>query len=485
MVYFGYPVAHEDDAERAVAAGLAIVEGVRAFRSPVCDAHQIALSVRIGIATGLVVAGDIIGEGASEERAVLGQTPNLAARLQALAAPNEVLLGASTLRLVSRVVETEPRGEHALKGFNAPVSVARAIAFKSTETRFDALIDGERLTPLTGREDELATLRRRIDMAADGEGQAVLICGEPGIGKSRLAQHVAQSLDVGQGGGRRRFRVFRFQCSAHHASTPLYPIKRNLLRALRDAETAEYSNEEMVARLAGYLAALGMSSPDDAALVGAAIDLDVNAPALGAALLKSRTLDTLARMLEANAAKVPLAIVFEDAQWLDPTTRELLDIVVGRITEMPVAMLVTLRPDESPSWVGLPGVTLLNVSRLSPRQGAQMVARVAGEQKLGSDSVRRIVEKTDGVPLFIEELTRLVLESDGGEVSGNTQLLGLNPEIPSTLHDSLTARLDRLGEAKEIAQVGSIIGREFSAALLRAVAPQGGERAAGTAAATR
>ena len=460
LAYFGWPEAHEDDAERAVRAGLAAVEAVAGLRTAAGP-----LAARVGIATGSVVVGEVLGEGEARERGVLGETPNLAARLQALAEPGAVVVGPTTRALLGDLFEWRDLGAAELRGLAEPVRAWQVLRPSAVASRFEALHAAATLTPLVGRQDELGLLQRRWRRARAGEGQVVLLSGEPGIGKSRLAAAWQERLE-----GEPHLRMRHF-CSPQHAGSALFPVIGRLERAAGFAreDTAEAKGRKLRALLARTATA-----PRDVALLAELLSLpadpDLLAP-LSPQRRREETLAALLRQLEALARQRPVLMVFEDAHWIDPTSRELLDLTVERVQRLPVLLLVTFRPEFQPPWVGQPHVTLLSLGRLGSRDGAALVGRVAAAA-LPAGMVEEIVERADGVPLFLEELTRAVLEAGAG---GGRAALAAVPRpsvpVPATLHASLMARLDRLGPAKQVAQVGAAIGREFPYELLAAVAP--------------
>jgi class 3 adenylate cyclase/predicted ATPase len=463
LAYFGWPQAHEDAAERAVRAGLAITGAVARMSEPGGE----PLAARAGIATGLVMVGELIGEGAAKEQTVVGETPNLAARLQTLAAPGTIVISQATRRLVGGLFELTDLGPRRLKGFAQPLAAWRVEGEGRAEGRFEAL-HGERLTPLVGREHELGILLERWAWAKDGDGQVVLLSGEPGIGKSRMLRTLRERL------GEEPHTPISHYCSPHHTNSALYPVIDLLERAARLERDAP--PEEQLARLEAVLshASGGLDEvvPLLAALLGVPAGDRYPALTMTPEVQKRRTMQSLVDQLAALAAERPVLALYEDVHWIDPTTLELLGMVIERIRQLPVLALITFRPEFQPPWTGQAHVTMLTMGRLGRRQGADLVARVTGDKPLPAAIVEQIVARTDGVPLFVEELTKAVLESgllrDAGdryELSGPLPPLA----IPATLHDSLMARLDRLAPVKEVAQIGAVIGREFSHELLAAV----------------
>jgi class 3 adenylate cyclase/predicted ATPase len=457
LIYFGYPEAHEDDAERAARAGLAVIDAVGRLATPE------PLNVRIGIATGLVVVGDLIGAGAAQERGVVGETPNLAARLQALARPGMLVVADSTRRQIGTLFDIEDLGPQPLAGFAEPQRAWRVVGESGVVSRFEALRSGT--TPLVGRDEELDLLLRRWQQAKLGEGRVVLVSGEPGIGKSRLTAALSQRLETEP---HTRIRYF---CSPHHQDSALYPFLGQLERAAgftRD-DTATMKLDKLEALLGDG------TEPGDLSLIAEMLSLSGGErfPPLDLSpqRKKERTLAALLRQLQALAQRQPVLMVFEDLHWIDPTSHELLDLTVEKITGLPVLLVATYRPEFQPPWVGGSQVTVIALNRLGRNEGATLVRRLASNLgALPTDIVDEIVERTDGVPLFVEELTKAVVEA--GADRGHAAASAVPPSsraVPATLHASLLGRLDRLGpSARNVAQVGAAIGRDFSHELLAA-----------------
>jgi class 3 adenylate cyclase/predicted ATPase len=464
LAYFGWPQAHEDGAERAVRAGLELVQTIAALR----PATSSALQVRIGIATGDVVVGDLGSQEASDKDAVVGETPNLASRLQSLAEPGSVVISQATRRLVGAVFELDDLGPQRLKGFAEPLAVWRVSGESKAEGRFEAR-HRTGLTPLVGRDEELSLLLRRWKQVKDGERQVVLLSGEPGIGKSRLVREVRERL-----AGEPHIRLL-YQCSPHHTTSPLHPVIEQLEHAAgfeRD-DPPEAKLDKLEALLARGTDRLDEAVPLIAALLSIPIGDRYTLPELTPERQKQRTMEMLADQLDGLTAGQPVLMVYEDTHWIDPSTLELLGLVTERIRGLPVLGIITFRPEFQPPWSAQPYVSTLALTRLGRREGAAMVDQVVGDKALPDEVAAQIIAKTDGVPLFVEELTKTVLESGLLRDAGNRwELAGALPPlaIPATLHDSLLARLDRLVPVKEVAQIGAALGREFSHALLATVA---------------
>jgi class 3 adenylate cyclase/pimeloyl-ACP methyl ester carboxylesterase len=463
LAYFGWPHAHEDDAERAVRAGLAVTRAVGGLPAP----QGSCLAARVGIATGLVVVGDLVGSGPSQEHSVTGDTPNLAARLQACAGHGEVLVAEGTRRLLGQVFAFSERDGLVLKGYNASVRAYAIVGSGSTESRFGAL-HGLEVAPLIGRERELAILLDAWAGIADGQGRVILLVGEPGIGKSRLVEALKSRLDASP------HARLEYQGSPLHAQTALHPFASELAR------TAGFRREDGTAAQRQKLNALltrrlGTSATAAAPFLATLLALPPEgalSPDLTPQQVKAKTLAILTTQVEALALGGQLLLIFEDVHWADPTSLELLAALAERAASLPLLMIVSHRPEFTAVWSDLPHTLSLTLDRLNRRDAATLAERTADPGRLQPAAIQRIVSRADGVPLFIEELARVVLEtgppgeaeSDLSEMSRPSQ-----KEIPSTLSGLLSARLDRLGSAKEVLQVGSAIGREFSRELAIAV----------------
>jgi class 3 adenylate cyclase/predicted ATPase len=459
LVYFGYPEAHEDDAERAVRTGLAIAAAVGSLPAPN------RLEVRIGIATGLVVVGDLLGSGASQERNVIGETPNLAARLQALAEPNAVIIADSTRRQVGALFGMRDLGPQALRGFPERQRAWRILGDSGVESRFAAFRTGG--TALVGREEELELLQRRWAQAKSGEGRVVLLSGEPGIGKSRLTETLLERLSAEEPA------LMRYFCSPHHQDSALHPVISQLERV------AGFKRDDSRGAKRDKLAALlsdGASGKDDLPLFAELLQVPGEASATVLELPPQRkkelTFEALLRRLEALARRRKVLMVFEDLHWIDPTTRELLDRSIAMVERLPILLIATFRPEFQAPWTGQPHVTMLTLSRLARSSGAALVRQLlADAAPLPAGVVEEIIERTDGVPLFLEEMTKVVLEAAVSGAAPGTIAMprGGQLSVPPTLQASLMARLDRLGPAsREAAQTGAAIGRDFSYELVAA-----------------
>jgi class 3 adenylate cyclase/tetratricopeptide (TPR) repeat protein len=463
LAYFGYPRAHEDDAERAVRAGLDIVAAIGRL-----DATSVGkLQVRVGIATGLVVVGDLVGEGAAQEQAVVGETPNLAARLQALAEPGAVVIAAATRRLLGNLFGLQALGRQEVKGIAEPVEAWAVEGVAASEGRFEAVRSG-RLTDFIGREHELGLLIERWNLAQDGEGQVVLLSGEPGIGKSRILSELRGRLEA------RRALSLRLQCSPYYVNSAFYPFIDNFERALRFTrdDTVDQKLDKLEALAVGQYGRPREDLRFIAAMLSIPCEERYGAVAMTPQKFKDETLRALIDMTEAIARRQPTIMLFEDIHWADPTTLEVIDLLIHRVRNIPLLIVLTHRPEFSSRWSQHGHVAPVAIDKLTRPQSSAIVSRLVGGKALPADLLDQILGKTDGVPLFVEELTKSILESadlrdagDRWEYAGRAGALA----IPLTLRDSLMARLDRFAPVKEIAQIGAAIGREFSYELIAAV----------------
>ena len=462
LAYFGYPQAHEHDAERAVRAALALTEAVQKL-----ETAGGPLQVRVGIATGLVVVGDLIGTGTAQEQAVVGETPNLAARLQALAEPGAVVIESRTRRMTGGLFEYRDLGTVALRGFAEDVPAWQVLRADATVSRFEAL--HTITTPLIGRDEEIDLLLRRWDQAKRGEGHVVLISGEPGIGKSRIAQNIMERLD------NEPHTRLRYFCSPHHQDSAHYPAITQLERAA--GFRRDDSDEQRLAKLEALLAQGTTDLSEVVPLFADWLSIPIGdrypVLELNPEKRKEKTHQVGLAQVEGLAAHHPLLMVFEDLHWSDPTTREGLDLLADRVPALRVLVIMTFRPEFTPPWAGRSHVTLLTLNRLPLRQRAEMITHVTRGKILPKEIADQIIDRTDGIPLFIEELTKAVIESDvltetddGYRVEGPIAPLS----IPTTLQASLLARLDRLAPTREVAQTAAALGRTFSHELISAVA---------------
>jgi len=458
LAYFGYPRAREDDAQSAARAALDIVAKIGQLRTP--DGEP--LSVRVGIATGLVVVvGEPSASGIGLEQSIVGETLNLAARLQGVAGPGEIVISEATRRLCGAMFEYEQRGDIDLKGFPEPVTIYRLLGEGSAQSRFDArTISG--LNPFVGREQELDALLARWSATRGGCGQIVHICGEPGIGKSRLALALVERL------GREPAGIVKWNCAAHLANRALHPIVRDI--ETRAGLSRSLSAEARRAGIEALIAASPTLFADDAGFLHDLLGIETEThPELDAPTRARRTYGVLARWLAGMARDMPVLILVEDAHWADAATLDFLTMFIDRIARLPALLLMTHRPEFAPPWTHAKHAATIELDPLDAAAGALLLAAVVRDHVLPPSVVHTILRKAGGVPLFVEELARTVLDAVPDLRRSPDSFEALT--IPATLQDSLMARLDQLGEAKELAQIGSIIGREFTAAMLRAIAP--------------
>jgi class 3 adenylate cyclase/predicted ATPase len=470
LVYFGYPLAHEDDAQRAVRAGLGIVEAMEQLNTRLTQERGVHLAVRLGIHTGLVVVGEV-GGGTRQEQLALGETPNLAARLQGLAAPSTLVISAATFQLLGGFFACQPLGTPLLKGQAQPFAVYRVLYESMARSRLEAA-GSTGWTPLVGREQEVALLRERWAQVKDGLGQVVLLSGEAGIGKSRLVQVLQEQV-----ASEPQAWLTPCQCSPYYQHTALYPMIDLLVRVALRFEREE-SPEQKLSKLEGFLVQYGLPLAEAVPLFAALLSLPLAADyaplRMSPEQQKQQTLHALLTILLRIATQQPVLFVMEDLHWVDPSTLELLSLLVDQGPTARILALCTFRPDFSPPWTGRAHLTQVTLTRLPQRQAAEMTGRVAHNKALPPEVVAQVVAKTDGVPLFVEELTKMVLESGLlQEREDRYDLTGPLPPlaIPATLHDSLMARLDRLATVKSLAQLAATLGREFAYHLLQAVAP--------------
>lgn len=466
LAYFGYPTAHEDDAQRAVHSGMAIIEEVGALGAKYRRTTGGDLDVRVGIHTGLVVVGDMDRGDALESNAIVGQTPNMAARIQSLADHNALLVSGDTYRLIQGFFECRDLGHNELKGISQPVRIYRVLGESGARSRLDAIAAG--LTPLAGRDEESAALRSRWARALEGDGQIILIGGEAGVGKSRLVfevkEIVAENHDV---------ELTELRCSQFHQNSALYPVSDVLERTL--GFEREDTPEERERRVVEFVAARGLDTVEIVPLVAALLSVphsaDYPPPVLTPQRQKEKTIEAVIALLVAGAKDHPVVAILEDLHWADPSTLELLDTLFERCCDHNLMLVLTYRPAFTPYWPSQSNMARIDLSGL-PRGDAEEIIRRTAGKPLPDEAVSYILTKTDGIPLFLEEMTKTLVESeflretdDGYELAAPLTSLG----VPSTLQDSLTARLDRLSDAKPMAQLGAAVGREFSYEMVEAI----------------
>ena len=470
LAYFGYPQAREDDAEEAVRAGLTVIEEVRKIQDP----DGVALQARVGIATGIVIVGDLLGTGLAQEQAVVGETPNLASRLQARADPGTVLICANTRSLTTGHFNYQDLGPVTLKGWTQAIPIWQVLGATDVESRFEAR-HRSKSAPLIGRDEELQLVLRRWRQAAGGEGRVIVVTGEAGIGKS----HLTLALQEGLHG--EPHTPIRYFCSPHYSNTALHPFITQLARS------ANFQRDDTGTQKLAKLDVLVREFTNDAdeivALFASLLSLppDPRYPlsSLTPQKIKEKTLAALAAQFVGIAARQAVLAIFEDAHWIDPTSRELLVQIIDQVAHLPVLLIITARPEFVPSWPGYPHITTLPLNRLDRKSGTALIAHAAGGKLLPDHVIAEILARTDGIPLFVEELTKTMIEigllqEQQGEYVLDQPLPSL--AIPTTLQASLMARLDRLAPVKEVAQMGAVIGREFSYELVSAIAGMPDER---------
>src|SRR6266480_7291965 len=448
LVYFGYPKAHEDDPQQALRAGLAVVDAIACLATPK------PVQVRVGIATGIAVVGDLIGSGSSQEQAVVGEIPNIAARLQSLADPSTVVLSSGTRELVGSLFEFVDLGPQELKGIAGPQRVWQVLRETTVDSRFDASNAEE--TAFIGREEELEVLIRRWQQTKNGKGRVVLLSGEPGIGKSRLVLALMQAINSDN-----HFSI-RYYCSEHSTGSPLHPL---IARLERSADIQKKDTSEQ--RLDKLKSVLAPSRPSPQEIFSISDLLSIPRPGrdseaqVSPQKRKEMTLTALGRQLDALSHRRSVLMIWEDVQWIDPTSLEFLNTIVERVQSLPVMVLLTCRPEFTTPWVALAHSTIMHLNRLDPENVADLVNAIVQARAVPRDIVQQIVARADGIPLFIEELTKTLIENSatrGGSA------------VPSSLQAAFLSRLDRLGSAREIGQIGAVIGREFSHDLIATVA---------------
>ena len=463
LAYFGYPQAHEDDAERAVRAGMALIDAIAAMDLP----FAVRLQARVGVATGLVVVGDLIGEGSAQERVAVGETLNLAARIETAASPNSLVVGELTRRLAGGAFDYEDLGLHELKGIAGATRLWRVLGESQVRGRFEARI-GKGLTPFVGRKEEIGLMRHRWEYVREGEGQTVLLSAPAGFGKSRIAQAFREHLSDSS------IACLQYFGSPFHVSSPFYPFIGHLELAAGIVRTDKAT--EKLDKVERLLQGSAQNKAEAAPLLAAllSIPLGHRYPPLqiNEQVQKQRTMDALLEQLVVRSRRGPVLVVFEDAHWIDPTSLELMSAIVRRVADLPIMVVVTYRPEFTPPWLDLGHVTMVKLGHLGRGQVLELIQKAAGGKALPDPVVQQIAAKSQGVPLFVEEITRSILELGDLEERGECYVVrqsGREFAIPSTLQDSLVARLDRLGSAKEVALTASIIGGEFSYELIKAV----------------
>jgi predicted ATPase/class 3 adenylate cyclase len=465
LAYFGYPTAHENDAERAILAGLAILTAVRTLRT----VANVAVQTRIAIGSGVVVVGDLMREGVTQENAAIGETTNLVARLQGIAEPNSLVISPVTHRLVGALFDYRDLGWQIFKGFPEPVHVRQVLGLSKVESRFEAQHQAGS-SPLLGRVEELDLLLRRWEGAKRSVGRVVLVTGEPGIGKSRVARALRERLSSDP------HTLLSYFCSPHHQGSSLYPQIGQLTRAagIERDDSAEAKLNKLKSLLAQSSGNLSRDMPLFAALLSISGGDRYPLPEMTPQRRKAQTLTALLDHMRQLATLQPILMLFEDLHWIDPTSLELLSLAVEEIRDQRILLVATSRPEFSPPWPAHHHISTLALNRLGRSDGETLIESISKGKRLPPEVRDQIMSRTDGVPLFIEELTKTVLESGLlREADDHFELTGPLPPlaIPSTLHASLLARLDRLAAVKEVAQIGAVIGREFSYALVAAVAP--------------
>ena len=463
LIYFGYPKAHEDDAERSLRSGLEIIQAVSELK-PQAD---LILQTRIGVATGLVVVGETIGEASAEEHTIVGETPNLAARLQALAEPDSLIISDATYRLTGELFNYQDLGKHQLKGFEQSIAAYQVLNERQIDSRFDAQ-RAARLLPMQGRTQELGQLLAHWQQTQQGKGQVLVLSGEAGIGKSRIVRALTDTI------AQERHTRINYQCSPYHSDSALYPVIQQLNASI--GITNQQTNEQKLDKLEAWLAELFDDINDIALLWAELLSLEsadrYREFDLTPQQKRNRTLKNLVAAIQSISQHQPLLLVLEDAHWIDPTTLEWIELSLDTVASAPIMLLITARPEFDHTFGGHPLLARLTLNRLNHEPVKAIIQKVTNGKSLPVEVIDEIIKKTDGVPLFVEELTKTVIESGDLLETDDAYVLKTNQhniQIPSSLHDSLLARLDRLQPVKEVAQTAACIGREFSYELLSAV----------------
>ena len=471
LVYFGYPQAHEDDAQRAVRAGLEIVEEIARLNPRLEEELNIRLAVRVGIHTGLVVAGDMDEDERLESMAIVGRTPHIANRLQSLAKPNTVVISDATYRLIEGFFDCGNLGVHSLRGFLQPMSLYRVLHESAARSRLEVAANTG-LTPLVGRERETELLLKRWTQAVEGQGQVVLIEGEAGIGKSRLVQvlkeHVTQNSQAW---------LIECRCSPYHQNSALYPVIDLLEHVVLQFDRKDSAYEKL-GKLEAFVGQYGFALEEVVPLFASLLSVPLHGkyvlPSLTPERQKQKTFQALLTMLMKRPTQQPVLFIVEDLHWVDASTLEFLDLIIKQLSMQRILILLTFRSDFNRPWGNHPNLTHIQLCNLVRKQTIAMIEKIVGGKALPSQVLQQVVARTDGIPLFVEEFTKMVLESGLlREREDRYELTGVLPSlaIPTTLQDSLMARLDRLGPAKEVAQLGSTLGREFTYELLSSISP--------------
>jgi class 3 adenylate cyclase/predicted ATPase len=469
LVYFGYPVAHEDDAHRAVRAGLGIVEAIKNLNPSLENERGVKLAVRLGIHTGLVVAGDMSTGDQLQPKAVIGETPNVAARVQSLAETDSIVISQATYRLVQGYFDFRNQGAQSLKGISKPMEIYQVISESAARTRLDvAAVTG--FTPLVGRDQEWQSLISLWEQAKEGKGQVALLSGEAGIGKSRLVHKLKEEVAQEPGSW-----LTPCQCLSYYQNSALYPIIDLLERLVLGFER-EDTHQQKLSKLEGWLVQYGFSLPDTVPLFASllSIQLSENYESLNLApeQMKQKTFQALLTILLKRATEQPLLFVMEDLHWADSSTLELLSLLMDQVPSARMCLVLTFRPEFTPPWAMHSYLTHFTLNRLPSNQTEAMIGRLTQGKALPAEVLKDLVMKTDGVPLFVEELTKMVLESGLlREQESRFELSGPLPplSIPTTLQDSLLARLDKLATVKDVLQLAATLGQEFTYVVLRAV----------------